>query len=195
MERDRVRRRDDLFNPGSGSGCRDSSQRGTAEGVAGAPGFPGRARADPSLPGRVRRRVGATPVAAELRRFAELIPYGGWVVKGCPRARAARLYGPAPPASRVLRIAARRPAAALDPGASAGPGAGAIGQAGACPMGARSPSPLLWVDRVVVIRAGSSAGKVASFVDVAVSGVRMTCHAAVCGLLRGLPPLLLLVGC
>jgi len=48
----------------------------------------------------------------------------------------------------VLRIAARRPAAALDPGASTGPGAGVIGQAVACPMGARSPSPLLWVDRV-----------------------------------------------
>ena len=62
-------------------------------------------------------------------------------------------------------------------------------------MGARSPSPLLGVDRVVVTRAGSSAGRVASFVDVAFSGVRVTCHAAVCGLLRGLPPLLLVVGC
>ena len=38
-------------------------------------------------------------------------------------------------------------------------------------------------------------GRVASFVDVAFSGVRVTCHAAVCGLLRGLPPLLLVVGC
>ena len=38
-------------------------------------------------------------------------------------------------------------------------------------------------------------GRVASFVDVAFSGVRVTCHATVCGLLRGLPPLLLVVGC
>ena len=30
-------------------------------------------------------------------------------------------YGPAPPASSVLRIAVRPPSAALDPGASAGP--------------------------------------------------------------------------
>ena len=41
------------------------------------------------------------------------------------------------------------------------------GRPGACPKGARSPSPLLRVDRVVVTCSGSSAGKVASFVDVA----------------------------
>ena len=70
------------------------------------------------------------------------------------------------PRQGVLRIAARRPSAALDPGASAGPGTGVIGQAKACPMGARSPGPLplRGVDRVVVTRAGSSTGKVASFV-------------------------------
>jgi len=72
----------------------------------------------------------------------------GWAVKGVPpRARAAHRTG-RPPASRVLRIAARRPAAALDPGAFTGPGPGVIGRAGACTMGvrdggARSPSPLL----------------------------------------------------
>ena len=49
---------------------------------------------------------------------------GEWVVKGCPRARAARCTGRPLPASRVLRIAARRPAAAPDPAASA-----ALGQA------------------------------------------------------------------
>jgi len=48
----------------------------------------------------------------------------------------------------------------------------ALGQAlsagqGPCPMGARSPSPLLRVDRVVVTRAGSAVGKVDSFVVVA----------------------------
>jgi hypothetical protein len=42
----------------------------------------------------------------------------------------ARGYGAAPPASRVLRIAARRPTAALDPGASATPGAGDTGRPG-----------------------------------------------------------------
>ena len=78
------------------------------------------------------------------------------------------LYGPAPPASRVLRIAARRPPAALEPGASASPGAGVIGQAGALPDGVRAArARCFWVDRVVVTHAGSSVGKVASFVDVA----------------------------
>ena len=61
----------------------------------------------------------------------------GWAVKGVPpRARAAHRTG-RPPASRVLRIAARRPAAALDPGAFTGPGPGVIGRAGACTMGVR----------------------------------------------------------
>jgi len=41
----------------------------------------------------------------------------------------------------VLRIAARRPPAALDPGASAGPGAGVIGQAGGLPDGCAQPEP------------------------------------------------------
>src|SRR5450631_1366540 len=81
---------------------------------------------------------------------------------------AARCNGPAPPASRVLRIAARRPSAALDPGASAGPW-GRRYRAGRGPARwvRAARARLLWVDRVVVTRAGSSVGKVASFVDVA----------------------------
>src|SRR5664279_1819833 len=77
---------------------------------------------------------------------AELIPYGGWVVKGVPpRARGCALYGPAPLASRVLRIAARRPPAALDPGASTGPGAGQYRAGQRLPEGCAQPrSPLLW---------------------------------------------------
>jgi len=47
--------------------------------------------------------------------------------------------------------------------------------------------PSFGVDRMLVIRAGSSAGKVASFVHALSSSC--DCHAAVCGLLRGLPPL------
>src|SRR6478735_11561511 len=49
--------------------------------------------------------------------------------------------GPAPPASRVLRIAARRPAAALDPGASAGPGQAFAGRPGGLPGGRAQPDP------------------------------------------------------
>jgi len=47
--------------------------------------------------------------------------------------RAARGYGAAPPASRLLRTAARRPAAGLDPGDLCGPSGRKYGQAPACP--------------------------------------------------------------
>ena len=54
--------------------------------------------------------------------------------------RAARGYGAAPPASRLLRTAARRPAAGLDPGDLCGPSGRKHGQAGACPArGAARP--------------------------------------------------------
>jgi len=42
-------------------------------------------------------------------------------------------YGAAPPASRLLRIATRRPAAGLDPGASAAPVGQRWGQARSLP--------------------------------------------------------------
>jgi len=47
--------------------------------------------------------------------------------------RAARGYGAAPPASRLLRTAARRPAAGLDPGDLCGPSARKYGQAQPAP--------------------------------------------------------------
>jgi hypothetical protein len=47
--------------------------------------------------------------------------------------RAARGYGAAPPASRLLRTAARRPAAGPDPGDLCGPSGRRYGQAPACP--------------------------------------------------------------
>ena len=49
--------------------------------------------------------------------------------------RAARGYGAAPPASRLLRTAARRPAAGPDPGDLCGPSGRKYGQAPACPAG------------------------------------------------------------
>ena len=60
--------------------------------------------------------------------------------RGDVRARAARWSGPAPPTSRVLRIATRRPPAALAPGASAGRAVSAIGQPGLPAVVPRSPS-------------------------------------------------------
>src|SRR5262245_8875557 len=76
----------------------------------------------------------------------ELIPYGSCVVKGFRGVGLRALCGPAPPGSRVLRIAVRRPAAALDPGASAGPGAGVDGQAGGLPVRGRAqPDPATFV--------------------------------------------------
>ena len=76
----------------------------------------------------------------------------GWAVKGVPpRARAAHRTG-RPPASRVLRIAARRPAAALDPGAFTGPGPGVIGRGGLHDGGARwgcaQPEPAAGADQL-----------------------------------------------
>src|SRR5207245_2529890 len=63
--------------------------------------------------------------------------------KGCRAAaggRAARGYGAAPPASRLLRPAARRPAAGPDPGDLGGPSGRKYGQAPACPApGAARP--------------------------------------------------------
>ncbi len=54
--------------------------------------------------------------------------------------RAARGYGAAPPASRLLRTAARRPAAGLDPGDLCGPSGRKYGQAQpAPPRGAARP--------------------------------------------------------
>ena len=76
-----------------------------------------------------------------LHTFDRLIPYGGWFVKGGRGFGLRACTGPAPPASRVLRIAARRPAAALDPGASAGPWQAGIGQAGGLPEGCAQPDP------------------------------------------------------
>src|SRR4029450_11535903 len=69
-----------------------------------------------------------TPVGATVLRPVRTGVRRG---RGVRRAR----YGAAPPASRVLRIAARRPPAALDPGASAAPMGKQKGQAGACPTG------------------------------------------------------------
>ena len=55
--------------------------------------------------------------------------------------RAARGYGAAPPASRLLRTAARRPAAGPDPGDLYGPAGRKYGQAPACPTrGAARPA-------------------------------------------------------
>ena len=54
--------------------------------------------------------------------------------------RAARGYGAAPPASRLLRTAARRPAAGPDPGDLCGPSDRKYGQAPACPTPGRGAS-------------------------------------------------------
>ena len=54
--------------------------------------------------------------------------------------RAARGYGAAPPASRLLRTAARRPAAGPDPGNLYGPSGRKYGQAPACPTPGRGAS-------------------------------------------------------
>jgi hypothetical protein len=54
--------------------------------------------------------------------------------------RAARGYGAAPPASRLLRTAARRPAAGPDPGDLYGPSGRKYGQAPACPTPGRGAS-------------------------------------------------------
>jgi len=64
--------------------------------------------------------------------------------KGCRAVaggRAARGYGAAPPASRLLRTAARRPAAGPDPGDLCGPSSRKYRQAPACPtQGAARPA-------------------------------------------------------
>ena len=54
--------------------------------------------------------------------------------------RAARGYGAGPPASRLLRTAARRPAAGLDPGDLCGPSGRKYRQAPACPGPGRGAS-------------------------------------------------------
>ena len=132
-----------------------------------------------------------TPTAA----LPELIPYGGWVVKGgSPRARAARCTGrPLPRQGCCASLRdGLRPPLTREP-------LPALGQA----LSGR-PWPARWVRAARARSSGLTGcgyprrivgGRVASFVDVAFSGVRVTCHAAVCGLLRGLPPLLLVVGC
>src|SRR5450756_2736025 len=53
--------------------------------------------------------------------LAQLGPYRGWLVKG---SAAGRWYGPAPHASRALRVPAGPAAPALDPRVPAGPGQG-----------------------------------------------------------------------
>ena len=88
--------------------------------------------------------------------------------RGGPRGLGLRVVRAGP--TRV-KGAAHRCATACGPPLTREPlpalGQALSGRPGACPMGARSPSPFLWVDRVVVTRAGSSVGKVASFVGVA----------------------------
>ena len=61
--------------------------------------------------------------------------------------RAARGYGAAPPASRLLRTAARRPAAGPDPGDLCGPSGRKYGQAPACPAPGRGASGDHWSPR------------------------------------------------
>ena len=77
-------------------------------------------------------------------RVPELIPYGGWVVKGgSPRARAARCTGrplPRQGCCASLRDGLRPP---LTREPLPALGQALSGRPGACPMGARSPSPLL----------------------------------------------------
>ena len=69
--------------------------------------------------------------AADLHHRAAAFQAGG---------RAARGYGAAPPASRLLRTAARRPAAGPDPGDLCGPSGRKYGQAPACPSLGRGAS-------------------------------------------------------
>jgi hypothetical protein len=69
--------------------------------------------------------------------------------RGVPAGSGCALYGPGP--SRV-KGAAHRCATACGPPLTREPlpalGQALSGRPWACPMGARSPSPLLWVDRV-----------------------------------------------
>ena len=65
--------------------------------------------------------TGTSRLAAARVGVPELIPYGGFRVKGSV---AGRVYGPAPRASRALRVPAGPAAPALDPRAPAGPGQG-----------------------------------------------------------------------
>src|SRR5664280_1449257 len=64
-----------------------------------------------------------------VERPERLIPYRGWLVKG---SAAGRWYGPAPRASRALRVPAGPAAPALDRRVPAGPGQGKL-RAGRCP--------------------------------------------------------------
>ena len=109
----------------------------------------------------IRSAGDARSTTPTLRVSPGLIPYGGRVVKGS--AGRGALNGRAPRAQGCCASLRDRPAPALDPGASAGPGQGLSGRPGACPMGARSPSPLLWVT-VSGYPRRIGAGKVASFV-------------------------------
>ena len=144
--------------------------------------------------GRILSGLGHTIAGMSLPPRTALIPMGVGLSRGCPRARAA-LYGPVPPASRVLRIGCATACGRPGPGSLYRPWGRRIGQAGACPMVRAARARSLGVDRVVVTRAGSSAGEGRLVCRRGLSGVGVTCHAAVCGLLRGLPPLLLVVGC
>ena len=77
-----------------------------------------------------------------LHTFDRLIPYGGWFVKGGRGFGLRACTGPAPPASRVLRIAARRacgPPLTREP--LPGPGQAFIGQARGLPDGCAQPEP------------------------------------------------------
>ena len=85
-------------------------------------------------------------------RETRLIPYGGWFVKGGRGFGLRACTGPAPPASRVLRIAARRacgPPLTREP--LPGPGQAFIGQARGLPDGCAQPEPAAFgVDGVTV---------------------------------------------
>jgi hypothetical protein len=87
-----------------------------------------------------------------LHTFDRLIPYGGWFVKGGRGFGLRACTGPAPPASRVLRIAARRacgPPLTREP--LPGPGQAFIGQARGLPDGCAQPEPAAFgVDGVTV---------------------------------------------
>src|SRR5674536_294319 len=125
--------------------------------------------------------------------LAQLVPYRGWLVKG---SAAGRWYGPAPHASRALRVPAgpaqRRP---LTRGSLPVLGRGNCGQGGARPADrAPPPRPGEWLtsggyrgglDRVRDRRRGCAAGKVASFVGAARVGPLMSRV----DLVRGLPRL------
>src|SRR6266851_4762470 len=131
--------RDQGGRPGRGRGL-DRGLQPLQEALLAGPGLPGGLRAGPG--GKGRRVTAGRPLRGP-------DPEGGGFAaahlhkKGCRAAaggRAARGYGAAPPASRLLRPAARRPAAGPDPGDLCGPSGRKYGQAPACPArGAARP--------------------------------------------------------